>query len=817
MTAGPDRLALLRGHATLNGIDLVVVSNDQTRIDVYFVNPPSAALEAAIGPDQIRITPAPEDGAPPPAIVESGIGWSGAGADRHLRIPFAQPGPFNHLRLTLDHTLMDTFFGATLFNFKAGCPSPFDCREPHECPDPARFEPVIDYTARDFESYRRAILDYAATHWPNWRERHLPDVGNMLVDLMAFEGADLAYTQDRAALEATLATATQPRSLTAHARLMDYEPAPALAAHGLLDVQVGAGSGSVVAGGRVWARTVEGAEIDFEIGVGLADPTAPQTWAVDAALDAVPPYLFDEDQTCLLAGSLELTVQGHLATELTLTDPLPDGTPARRVLLRTDPELGTTPESSGAPEKRLVVWVIAVSEETDTLTTTAFTRITLADPLAMDLDLETLTLHGNLVPISAGRTQEELRFVTGRRTDADPALPDAERAALVETIERQGPNDAVLHRLFLSGTEALPLSWHSPDDTAPAAVPAIEVIAQSWDGAQFQNEDKWNWRRSLLGAPSSLPDSLDFTLEPGRWDAIRRFDHLNEPFDWRDYHGPNGATLRFGDGEFGMTPPAGSVFRLRYRIGGGAATNLGADTIVNIDAGAVQGGINPTVSNPFALTNGADAETDDAVRMNAPQAWKTITYRAVRPEDYEEAAERLDWVDHARSRSLWTGSWMSVFTAPDPRDRADLPPHRRAELDDWLNRFRMAGRDSRVADPVYADLDFEITVCVAPDRERSDVARRVRARLSSAAGGFFDPNDRTFGQGVERSRLEAAIHAAGGVRAVERIRFRRRGWFDWRDLGVRYEPEAGAELIRVENDRTRPERGSILLIMEGGA
>ena len=816
MTSGPDRLALLRGHADLNGIDRVAVLADHAVIEVFFLNPPSAALEAALTPDLIRVRPAPADGAEAPPIIADDIEWTGAGDGRRLRIPFAGPGPFSPQRLVLDHALMDPFFGTILFDFKAGCPSRFDCKTEPDCPDPDRLQPVIDYTARDFDSYRQAILDYAATHWPDWRERHLPDVGNMLVDLMAHAGSELAYTQDRAALEASLATATQPRSMRAHARLMDYEPAPALAAHGLLDVQVGVGNGDIVAGGRVWARTVEGQEIEFEIGLGLADPVAPQTWPVDAALDAVEPYLFDEDQICLYAGSTGMNVAGHLAALLPMQELLEDGRPARRALLRTDPENAVTEAASAAPEKRVLVWITDTDEDVDTLTGDAFTRLAFAEPLAGDLDLETLTLHGNLVPISAGRTQETVTFVAGQRADANPALPGAERGALAVTIEREGPEDAVLHRLFLAGTENWPLSWHATGGPETAR-PAVEVTALSWDGAAYQPEDEWTWRRSLLGSPSSLPDSSDFTLEDGRWDTVRRFDHLNQPFDWRDYHGPHGTTLRFGDGEFGREPPAGTLFRLRYRIGGGAVTNLGADSITHIDPGAVLGGIEPEVANPFALANGADAETDEDVRINAPQAWKAITYRAVRAEDYEDAAERLDWVDHARARTRWTGSWLSTFTTPDPADRSDLPPERRDELDTWLDRFRMAGHDSRVADPVYADLDFEITVCAAADRERSDVARRVQKRLSSRPGGFFDPNDRSFGQGVERSRLEAAIHGAGGVRAVERIRFRRRGWFAWRDLGPRYEPEGGAELIRVASDPSRPERGSITLIMEGGS
>ena len=52
----------------------------------------------------------------------------------------------------------------------------------------------------------------------------------MFMELLAAVGDDLSYLQDRIAAEATLATATQRRSVVRHARLVDYEPRPATSA-----------------------------------------------------------------------------------------------------------------------------------------------------------------------------------------------------------------------------------------------------------------------------------------------------------------------------------------------------------------------------------------------------------------------------------------------------------------------------------------------------------------------------------------------------------------------------------------------------------
>ncbi len=75
----------------------------------------------------------------------------------------------------------------------------------------------------------------------------------------------------------------------------------------------------------------------------------------------------------------------------------------------------------------------------------------------------------------------------------------------------------------------------------------------------------------------------------------------------------------------------------------------------------------------------------------------------------------------------------------------------------------------------------------------------------------------TFGTSLIRSRLEALIQAVPGVRGVETITIRRRGWFDWRLFSELVFEVGVDEVIRVENDPLFPARGSLRLIMEGGA
>jgi predicted phage baseplate assembly protein len=246
---------------------------------------------------------------------------------------------------------------------------------------------------------------------------------------------------------------------------------------------------------------------------------------------------------------------------------------------------------------------------------------------------------------------------------------------------------------------------------------------------------------------------------------------------------------------------------------------VAAETLSGFDPDALP--FVTAVSNPLPAAGGLDAEMAAEVRQLAPEAFKGETYRAVQADDYAEAAERLPWVERAGARFRFTGSWLTAFVTPDPAGSVTVSDDQRRELSDQLDRFRQAGREAHATDPLYADLDVEITACAETSSYANEVSRLVLDRLlgSRADGrdGFFSADHFTFGTPLYRSRLEAAVQAVPGVKAVRGIRIRRRGHFDWRPLTGPYLPVRDQEVIRVENDREHPDRGSLILLMEGGA
>src|SRR5262249_39582008 len=161
---------------------------------------------------------------------------------------------------------------------------------------------------------------------------------------------------------------------------------------------------------------------------------------------------------------------------------------------------------------------------------------------------------------------------------------------------------------------------------------------------------------------------------------------------------------------------------------------------------------------PLAAEGGRDPETADQVRRNAPEAFRAVTYRAVREEDYAAAAETLPWVQKAGAAMRWTGSWLSVFVTPDPKHAVQVTHDQQVGLRARLDRYRQAGREAFDLAPVYANIDLEILVCVDRGAYAGEVKAAVLAALFGTGGirpraGFFSPDNFTFGTPLERSRL----------------------------------------------------------------
>jgi hypothetical protein len=210
--------------ADLYGFDFVEVGEEQTDLAVTFLGKAPPNIERA----NVRIS----GGRRVRDIVVTDlrvVRQRDPTFDDRLEVTVDKPGDFSTYRLRLvkldeggnqtdaPFDGFDPRYASVDFSFKAGCPSDLDCKADPVCPPEIGPAPEVNYLAKDYQSFRQLILDRLALIMPDWRERHIPDIGIMLVELLAYVGDQLSYYQDAVATEAYLDTARQRITIVCYA------------------------------------------------------------------------------------------------------------------------------------------------------------------------------------------------------------------------------------------------------------------------------------------------------------------------------------------------------------------------------------------------------------------------------------------------------------------------------------------------------------------------------------------------------------------------------------------------------------------------
>jgi len=212
----------------MNGLDYLEVSEDQRVLTVHFlsrapevVEKENVLIEGGTRIRNITVAAKPEISRHYPEF------------DDWLEITVSEPGDYSIYTLRLveaengrptDRPLknFDPRYASLDFSFKAGCSSNLDCKPEEVVLPPERLQPEIDYLARDYAGFRQLILDRLSLILPDWKERHVPDLGIALVEILAYMGDHLSYYQDAVATESYLDSSRQRISVRRHVRLIDY-------------------------------------------------------------------------------------------------------------------------------------------------------------------------------------------------------------------------------------------------------------------------------------------------------------------------------------------------------------------------------------------------------------------------------------------------------------------------------------------------------------------------------------------------------------------------------------------------------------------
>lgn len=246
-TGRAQRIEAVRRQGRLNGIDYVEVEtlpDGRPVLQVFLVGRLPARPARWLDEHNIRI--AAEDGAP--SLHAIAVWFRDARDDERddqILIELDRPGGDWAYTLELVGTAanplrdIDPELSSAPFRVIADvASSDTDCRPTTFAAAQELPAPDLDYLAKDYDGFRRVLLDRLSATMPDWRERHGADLFVTLVEVLAYHADHLSYAQDAVATEAYLDTARLRTSVRRHARLIDYRMHDGCNARAWLTVEV---------------------------------------------------------------------------------------------------------------------------------------------------------------------------------------------------------------------------------------------------------------------------------------------------------------------------------------------------------------------------------------------------------------------------------------------------------------------------------------------------------------------------------------------------------------------------------------------------
>jgi hypothetical protein len=842
-----DRRDTVRHMEGLNGLDYVEVSNDQLTLTAFFLGklPPELSEEKP-GLEQflrlsggrrvtdIQITKVKPVSDPDPE------------KDDQLVITLDKYGDFSTYTLSLAGVEnIDPRYNHVDFNFKINCPSDLDCAPVCKCEPRTLTEPEINYLAKDYASFRQLILDRLALLVPDWTERHVPDLGIALVELLAYTGDYLSYFQDAVATEAYLDTARQRISVRRHARLVDYklsegcnarawvciqtdsdfalDPADASFTTGFDDPQL--------VGKNIlnWEdlRNVPPSTYEVFKAMPLAGAVQLQFYAAHSEIHF---YTWGEKECCLERGSTSATlIDGTLEKESTTTDQpelkittsqsahMPKLQLNAGDVLIFEEVLGaiTGNPVDADPARRHAVRLTRVTPGTDALYDQPIVEIEWAaeDALPFPFCISAIgeapeckylknisVARGNVILVDHGKAVDEKDL---------GQVPTLRTQAICECADHPGDIE-IIPGQFRSKLAKVPLTFSEPlsgDESAKSRrTPAASLFTRDVRAAlpqvqlDSQPTEQWSARYDLI---ESKPEDRHFVVEIDN-DGI--------------------AHLRFGDGELGFQPTAGMTFSATYRVGNGVNGNVGAETISCLVLHLTTvSGVTINIRNPLPAQGGTNAEPLAEAKLFAPHDIRDPKkiQRAIIADDYALIAERNAKIQLAAAALVWTGSWYEADVAVDPLNSETADAALLCEIERYLRQFRRMGHDLRVLPARYVPLDLKLEVCALPGYLRAHVKAALldvfsNRVLPGGQLGFFQPDNLTFGEGVFLSRIIAKAQAVAGVECVTVTRFHRLFESPNHELENGVLPMRVNEIAQLDNDPSYPEHGKLEIQVGGG-
>lgn len=352
-----------------------------------------------------------------------------------------------------------------------------------------------------------------------------------------------------------------------------------------------------------------------------------------------------------------------------------------------------------------------------------------------------------------------------------------------------------------------------PRQPAYSASPRVNTVAVTAIGGTCPASHSMVIQGQVLGRAAGVPgesfqlentpvlprheeEHLEVQGESGEWVAWQEVESFQDSGPGARHYMLDGVTgtvtfgptIRQQDGAerpFGAIPEKGSHLRMtRYRVGGGIAGNVGANTLTVLKSSIPYVA---RVTNRDAAVGGLDPESIEAAKLRAPSALRSQG-RAVTAGDYEflalQASRRVARAKCIQARSEARGSAtppgtvevliVPLLPADHPRTLQALqpPPEMLDGVRTFLDERRLLGTQLVVDGPGYLGVIVEASIVVErqanADQVRERVLRRITEHLDPLNGGP-DGGGWPFGRDLYLSEMQSIVQSVPGVEYAQDV------------------------------------------------
>ena len=213
----------------------------------------------------------------------------------------------------------------------------------------------------------------------------------------------------------------------------------------------------------------------------------------------------------------------------------------------------------------------------------------------------------------------------------------------------------------------------------------------------------------------------------------------------------------FGDGVLGKALSTGNIVTLSYVVTNGADSNGASSFSLS---GTIAGSSTATITTASNSSGGADPETPDSIRFNAPRQYASQN-RAVTTKDYESRVKTI--YPNANSVQVWGGEDNStpvygrVYISIKPKTGNTVTESDKTDIINKLKDFNVASITPVIEDTETTFLQLNVTVKF-DQKKTTKTSDSIKSLVQSAITTFNNNNLQQFDQMFRHSKFIETVN-----------------------------------------------------------